>query len=176
MFALAPVEIAEITPAQRTERLANLIRVLTEVGARAAVQVAAGKYSPFDMEVWGAKVKGEFAPACGTQACAAGWAAHDAWFQAQGLTIGKSTWSYPFTNNTNLALYFNGLEANDAYRNLASFFGIDLNDAEYLFSPEMYKEEFGDADDDDDDSSNCSLDVTPENVIERVREIQEQYA
>lgn len=141
----ALVELA--APAQGLERLGNLKRVLTDVGARAKLQVAAGRMSPFQMSIWGQDVSEEKrAPACGTQACAAGWAAYDEWFQSQGLSIGKAN-RYG-SEGTIMELRFNGIETTDAFTDLAAFFGIEESDAMYLFHPDSYEQDGLDWDDD----------------------------
>lgn len=72
-------EWRDVTPAQRIERVENLLRVL-----RALTPHERKKH--FDMGTWGAKTQ------CGTVACAAGWAGMDPWFKRRGFVMLPDTW------------------------------------------------------------------------------------
>ena len=70
--------------------------------------------------------------ACGTVACAVGWAMFDPWFQEQGLTprtnaVGKGYMAYPV---------YKGHHGMDA---ITAFFDIDTGMADDLFTIHGYK-------------------------------------
>lgn len=153
------------TVAQRAERFENLRRVLREVQVAHEKDIAAGKYSPFDMGWWGElwDTSDKKAPSCGTSCCAAGWASKDPWFQANGL---KSK-----IEGCSLDIVFDDPEYEyDTFKGLALFFGITEDESEQIFDPYFYKkpndeEEYVAADD--------AEHITPNDVIARTLEIEQ---
>ena len=76
----------------------------------------------FSMFRWGT-------PECGTAKCAAGWAALDPEFNAQGLYLGRR---HPTSDYAPAFWDLFGYEA------LGRFFGLDSGAVAYLFSPGHY--------------------------------------
>ena len=120
------------------ERLTYLIDILSAVPPER-----------FDIETW----------KCETAACALGWACGSPHFQEQGLHF------RPVPN-------FEGacepeFEGVHRYYAGARFFGITIEQSEYLFCPNLYIDDEHRTDDGEFDYSY----VTPEHVITRIKEL-----
>ncbi len=78
-------------------------------------------YVPARTLLWGLI---EIQPACGFVGCAMGWAAHSKLFPGLAITA-------------NGVLYYKG---SSAFHAAAKVFNISIRSAEFLFTPEMYKD------------------------------------
>ena len=147
------------------ERLNHQIEILRAVAAQAL---------PFDMDSW---VGGD-GEACGTAACAFGYACLDPAFQAEGL---KLTFWHRYHNPESSeprTIILTTIEDYNATRQmldcmtwpiktmagsapLRTFYDISLDAAEYLFDPGCYRDE-------DDEMRNG---VMPDEVIGRIESV-----
>ncbi len=149
------------------ERLQHLITVMERVRDQRLA---------FDLTCWTGNqddtpepAQGSYTHTCGTSACALGWAAFDADFNAQGLLLyvdgDLMTGATHFAENRRRQLAGEDL-MNDGSPQFGSFgelsagsqfFGISAEEAAYLFMPENY------------DVAERS--ITPDHVIEHIRTV-----
>jgi hypothetical protein len=99
----------------------------------------------FDMQVW----------TCGTSACACGHAALDPWFIERGFEIKEVPNSH--TNASWKTISFKDSQSYDA---AATFFGISVDEAAFLFDPSEYRDEDGVKYIEDDDET-----IVPREVV-----------
>ena len=96
---------------------------------------------------------------CGTIACAIGWATTIPEFRAAGFCLKKHSW---LENQAEIHYQHNGEDLKE-FDAVAAFLDIDNRDAEYLFHPDEYIDQYGD-----------ELEITGlegiENVIYRIQE------
>jgi hypothetical protein len=76
--------------------------------------------------------------ACGTAACACGWAASDPFFRMRGLGL-RNIRGYAIDN----PIFELAYEGADGYDAAAQFFHIQYDHAEFLFGPEEYADGVG---------------------------------
>ena len=166
------------------ERLEHLITVLEGVKAASL---------PFNLNNWIAhhesndQTTGNAVESCGTACCALGYAALDPVFRAQGLSMNALVMTYkegdmsssivsemPIASiaefNTALKTvqdgqwmasevdFDDGFGFGSGFDAAAAFFGINNNASYYLFDPEEY-------------AGGTERPITPDEVIERVREV-----
>lgn len=86
------------TKAEKIERYTQLIRVMESLDEHARAR-------HFNMKEWGAETE------CGTTMCAAGFAAHDPWFNAQGFTYDKEKRTLNYWVNYELYVSWSALFA-----------------------------------------------------------------
>lgn len=149
------------------ERLNHQIEILRAVAAQAL---------PFDMDSW---VGGD-GEACGTAACAFGYACLDPAFQAEGL---KLTFWHRYHNPESreprtiilttiedynatrqiAGLYDVAYQGHGGFSAAATFYDISLDAAEYLFDPGCYRDEDGE----------MRNGVMPDEVIGRIERVMD---
>ena len=109
-----------MTEETQQERFRNLIRVLENVIENELL---------FDLGTWSDAATPEIALECGTSACAIGYAAIDPYFRGIGLHLElepDKQWLVPVYNEKSL------------FAAAAELFGINIHDANLLFSPDHY--------------------------------------
>lgn len=121
------------------EALKQMIRVLREVQDDEELR------DRFDLESWfsGEAVEdgtdwkdGRLVPACGTTACACGFAGLDPWFNAQGFELRATKDKVLHTTIAHTIAY----KDKTHWEAVRAFFGVRQYDAEMLFGEESYRD------------------------------------
>lgn len=142
------------------ERLTHLIEILRQVES---------SHRPFDLTVWAStgvspNTTSGSAEACGTSACALGYAALDPQFQAQGLALKANVYALSDTHFVERCIGEITVSTTDEFNEVmrradvgmfdpvygeergfsagAEFFGINREASNYLFDPDYYPQGF----------------------------------